>query len=358
VLAALAASSLHAEPPRPGDWSPKAAAAYLDSRAAWWMEWKGAQRDHGTFCVSCHTALPYALARPALRAALEEREPSPPEARLLESVARRVALWRDVEPFYPDQLRGIPKTSESRGTESILNALILATRDAHGGRLSDETRGALQNMWALQMKTQKLKGAWAWLDFGYEPWESTAAPYFGAALAALAVGTAPGGYSSSPEIEPGLKLLHEHLRGELERQPLVNRVAVLWASARAPGLLTAEQAQSIAQAALARQRDDGGWSTSSLGEWKRRDGSALDAKSDGYATGLVTLALQRADLASAGPALRRGLDWLARNQDASGRWSASSQNKQHEPQADAGLFMSDAATAFAALSLTQARAAR
>src|SRR6266404_1196898 len=48
-------------------WSPKAAAAYLDQRADWWMGWQGAARDHGTFCVSCHTALPYALARAALR---------------------------------------------------------------------------------------------------------------------------------------------------------------------------------------------------------------------------------------------------------------------------------------------------
>src|SRR5580692_12541184 len=48
-------------------WDPKAAAAYLDQRAAWWMGWQGASRDHQTFCISCHTALPYALSRPALR---------------------------------------------------------------------------------------------------------------------------------------------------------------------------------------------------------------------------------------------------------------------------------------------------
>ena len=48
-------------------WNPKAAAAYLDYREGWWAEWTGSTRDHGTFCVSCHTALPYALSRPALR---------------------------------------------------------------------------------------------------------------------------------------------------------------------------------------------------------------------------------------------------------------------------------------------------
>src|SRR5262249_42642457 len=35
-------------------WDPKAAAAYLDRRQSWWMAWPRAQRDHETFCVSCH----------------------------------------------------------------------------------------------------------------------------------------------------------------------------------------------------------------------------------------------------------------------------------------------------------------
>src|SRR6266567_3269663 len=109
-------------------WS-KAAAAYLDGRAAWWMTWPQSARDHDTFCVSCHTALPYAIGRPALRAALGEQGPSPNERKLLDNVTKRVRLWKEVEPFYPDATRGAPKTAESRGTESILNALILASYD-------------------------------------------------------------------------------------------------------------------------------------------------------------------------------------------------------------------------------------
>lgn len=50
-------------------WDQKAAAAYLDQRQSWWMEWPRAARDHETFCVSCHTAVPYALSRPGLRKA-------------------------------------------------------------------------------------------------------------------------------------------------------------------------------------------------------------------------------------------------------------------------------------------------
>src|SRR6266851_3155220 len=57
-------------------WDQKAAAAYLDQRAGWSMAWPKATRDHETFCVSCHTALPYALSRPALRKELAEDAPS------------------------------------------------------------------------------------------------------------------------------------------------------------------------------------------------------------------------------------------------------------------------------------------
>ena len=45
---------------------------------------------------------------------------------MLDRVTKRVRLWKEVEPFYDDQTRGLPKTSESRGTEAILNALVLA----------------------------------------------------------------------------------------------------------------------------------------------------------------------------------------------------------------------------------------
>jgi Transposase IS116/IS110/IS902 family len=54
-----------------------AAASYFDRRQDWWMEWPRAKRDHDSFCVSCLTAVPYALSRPALRNALAEHEAHP-----------------------------------------------------------------------------------------------------------------------------------------------------------------------------------------------------------------------------------------------------------------------------------------
>lgn len=357
VSACAVVSFLGAEPQEtaPPSWNPRAAATYLDGRLAWWMTWPNAARDHDTTCVSCHTAAPYALARPAIRAALGELDLPAAERKFLDNVIKRVRLWKDVEPFYPDQTRGLPKTSESRGTEAILNALILTSRDAHNGTLSDETRQAFNNLWPLQFKSGDLKGAWAWLNFHNEPWESNDSPYYGASLAAIAIGSAPGRYASSAEIQSQLTLLRDYMQRGADTQSLFNRLMALWSSAKLPALLTQAQRQAIIEAALSKQQDDGGWTTSALGSWKRADGTPLDTKSDGYATGLVTLVLQEAGTPPSDTHLRQGLAWLVKHQDtATGMWYAASLNKQRDPASDAAKFMSDAATAYAVLALTKA----
>ena len=53
-------SPLVAQEAHSATWSPKAAAGYLDNRMDWWIAWPKTARDHETFCVSCHTAVPYA----------------------------------------------------------------------------------------------------------------------------------------------------------------------------------------------------------------------------------------------------------------------------------------------------------
>src|ERR1051325_5538281 len=337
-------------------WDPRAAAAYLDAQQSWWLSWPTSARDHETSCLSCHTALPYALARPALRAALKQTETPAPERKLVENVVKRVTLWKEVEPFYPDQTRGLPKTSESRGTEAILNAVVIATRDAQSGKISDEARMAFGNLWALQFKNGDLAGAWAWLNFHLEPWETADAAYFGATLAAVATGTEPDAYATSPDIQSHLKALHDYLQHGAAKQSLFNRAMLLWAANRLPGTISPAERQEIVDTLFAKQRADGGWSLASLGQWKRSDGTAVDTTSDGYATGVVAFALQQAGASSDDRRLRRGLAWLVQHQDrATGMWMTSSLNKQRDPSSDIGKFMSDAATAYAVLALTQAR---
>ena len=341
-------------------WNPKAAADYLDERLTWWMNWPMSARDHGTFCISCHTVAPYALGRSALRSALGEQSASPNEQKLLDNVTKRVRMWKEVEPFYPDQIRGLPKTSESRGTESILDALILVWNDvwsdAPSRKLGADARLALDNMWALQFKAGEMAGSWAWLQFHNAPWEGDS-QYYGTCLAAIAIGAAPGDYQSEPAIQPGLKLLSEYLRKNMDAQTPADRVVLLWASAKIPGLLTQAQQKTIIGQTLAKQQADGGFSLSTLvGAWKRRDNTPLDSGSDGYATGLIAFALEQGRWPQTQDSLKRALDWLGQHQEPSdGRWAASSLNKQRELSSDAGRFMSDAATAYAVLALENAK---
>lgn len=337
-------------------WSPKAAAAYLDERYSWWMSWPKSARDHETFCISCHTAAPYALGRAALRGDLAELSASPNEQKILNNVVKRVRMWKEVEPFYSDQTSGLPKTSESRGTESILDALILVWNDVPSGKLSADARLALDNMWALQLRSGEMSGSWAWLQFHNAPWEGDS-QFYGTALAAIAIGSAPGDYESEPGIQAGIKLMRGYLLKNMDAQTPVDRVVLLWASTKIPGLLAEDQQKTIIEQTLAKQQEDGGFSMSALvNSWKRKDNTPLDARSDGYATGLVAFVLEQAGAPQAQKALHRAVVWLGQNQDpGDGRWPASSLNKQRELSSDAGRFMSDAATAYAVLALENAR---
>lgn len=366
IMFFAACSSSSAKPSNSNSWDPKAAAVYLDQREDWWMGWPTAARDHQTFCVSCHTAVPYALSRPVLRQALGETEFSIQERRLLDDVTKRVRLWKEVGPFYSDKGDGAYKTEESRGTEAVLNALILASYDAQNRKLSDDTRAAFDNMWALQETDGDSKGAWPWLQFNLEPWEASDSQYYGASLAAVAVGTAPEDYRSTPAMQNKLTMLREYLDRRYTTQSVLNRVALLWASSKLPGLVEPDRRTSIIAEALSKQQVDGGWNLptlakpsswsldSFLGRWVREDGTPQDRKSDGYATSLMVFALQQAGVPRENVQIQKGLSWLIRNQDKTeGLWRSSSPNKRRDPSSGIGHFMSDAATAYAVLALTE-----
>src|SRR5256886_9169880 len=216
-------------PAEPSGWSHEAAAKYLDDRMdVWFAQAKKLHTGQGeTACISCHTAVPYALSRPALRRAMHVATATPQEVRLLEGVIRRVETYDALQPFYDFNEA---KKTESRGTEAVINALVLASADAEQNRRepSEPTRKALRRLW----ETQRPDGAWDWLDFGLEPFESADATYYGASLAALAVGDVSP-YSTSPPTDAtaGLDKLRGYLRTSSASKKLFNLVWLFMGSA-------------------------------------------------------------------------------------------------------------------------------
>ncbi len=343
----------------PVRWNPQAAAHYLDAREQWWQEWPPAHRDNGTICISCHTAVPYAIVRPILREDLGETELTGPEKFLMDSVEKRVVHWSEMAPFYSDANYGPGKAAGSRATEAVLNAVILASRDSRLGKLSPITRTALDEAWALQEVSGENAGGWKWQDFGLAPWESAESGYQGAAMLALAVGNTPEGYSSEPGVREHMEQLEDYLRRGFAAQPLMSQLYVLWASSKVPGLLSATERNALILKTESIEERDGGWRLAVLNKqpglrnslkeaWKQLN---RKAESDGVATGLVVLAMEKSGANLQDPAIRRGMEWLEQHQNADGKWHASSLNGDLDFDSGVGRFMSDAATGYAVLAL-------
>jgi squalene-hopene/tetraprenyl-beta-curcumene cyclase len=309
------------------DWNHQLAADYLDSRQKEWFLWPRA-KVAGSACVSCHTGLPYLLARPALRRALGESRPTSYEERLLEGVQAQAEAG------------------------AVLSALVFALRDADNKTLSVEAERAFDRLWSSQIRDGNNRGAWEWPDFQRDPWATADSPFYGTTLAALAVGTASAEYQRRPQIGRQLHAMTEYLQREAPTQPLHNRLTLLWAASKLPVALPPEGRRLIMDEVLEKQQPDGGWTMESLGPWKRRTEAPPREGSNGYATAYVAFILQQAGVGPSDRGLPRALEWLRAHQDGRfGFWAAVSMNKRYEPDSMQVRFMQDAATAYAVLAL-------
>ena len=310
---------IRADEPKVGHFSAEQAAKYLDHAALNWQKTKK--------CATCHTNLFYMAARPALAAV----QPDSGEVRRFYEDYRRIR-WQSKGP------------TEAQGFWPVVVGTGLTLNDAQTtGELSDVAREVLDIMWTVQRED----GGWNWPHCDYAPLEID--DHYGVTLAALTVGIAPGGYAETPQARAGL----EKLRTYLENNPpksLHHRAMLAWCSVRIDWIATPEQRDRTLAELLARQLDDGGWSTAGLlTDWKglatEDDRPLATATSDGYATGFVIVVARELGVPADDPRLERGISWLLANQRESGKWFTRS------PVRDCGNLISNAGSAFDILAL-------
>ena len=316
------------------DWSPEAAARYLDGRQKEWFSWKTAMSADGP-CVSCHTGMTYLLARPALRRRLKEGQPTMYEVGLMDRLRAKV---------------GEKPPGALQSVETIFSAMFLSREDATR-TMSAHSQKAFEQLWTLQGTDGATKGGWKWYAVNLDPWENAESHFFGSSLAAVALTQAPADYRATPKVRDQAAALSAYLTESIESRRLHDRLALLLARSFIPDSLR----QSITTDALGKQQPDGGWTIESLGPWMTHPDAPPSSGTNAYATAFTTIALLRGGVPAADPKLAKALSWLQTHQDATtGTWAAVSMNKRYPEGSMESRFMQDAATAFASLALIEA----
>lgn len=307
--------------PGPNELDEPLAEAFSLERAVHFLDSASLQWQKQRKCFTCHTNFAYLYARP--------------------SVSTQSAAHQEVRKFAEQLVNERWKTTGPRwDAEVIAAAAALAYNDAESTeQLDPTTRIALDRMWTLQRED----GGWDWLKCNWPPFEHD--DHYGVTLAAIAVGVAPGDYRESDVARQGMVGIRNYLANNAPEN-LHHRAMTLWASTYHPDLIAVGEKEACIERLLAIQKDDGGWSAATLGNWKREDGTPQDLEnSDGYGTGFVIFVLRQSGVPSTDLRIQRGVKWLQANQRASGRWISRSLYK------DSKHFLSHAGSAFAVMAL-------
>jgi squalene-hopene/tetraprenyl-beta-curcumene cyclase len=332
-------------------------AAYLDNMAAFWMQRKEVPHLYGhgrgflTSCGSCHANFSYLMVRPLLVKEFPKSQMDETRRWLDRRTASFERLRRD-KPHLGPMCREDGGMVGHSALEFVSIATSLVFYDAQtSGKLQPSTRSALTKMWALQNED----GTWNQLDhcaamaFPVAEFD----PYYGATLAALATGMAPEDYARTSEARAGLVKLRTFFKNN-PTPGLHHKAMLLWASLRTEGLMTPEERTATIKELLRFQREDGGWSTSSLKPGRYSHRRFPDSGSDGYGTAFVVYVLRQAGLPASRPEIVRGVTWLKSHQRASGSWFTAHALGNDQPEGGLGtrgLSMPNLATAFAVMAL-------
>ncbi len=282
---------------------------FIDSVNLAWIRKEG--------CVTCHTTYQYLVGRPLLG-----------DGDTKEAIEVRKSVERQIVNSYGG---------------SLFNTIPLALNDAAAGNgLSPIVRSALDNL----MSKQGAEGGWHGAMTFTPPFED--GDYYPNVMAAVAIGNAPDHYASTEKGGAALAKLVHYLK-RAPAQNLHSRALLLWASMSTPALMDEAGKTATVNDLLSKQRADGGWSLTSLGNWSRHDGTRDDptsSPSDGYGTGLVTYVLLKAGVPAQTPALLRAVEWLKTHQRVSGRWFTPSLNYD-----DGVNIMTNSGTIYAMMAL-------
>jgi squalene-hopene/tetraprenyl-beta-curcumene cyclase len=331
------------------DWNPKLAAKYLDERQRQWFEWPIAKAPGGP-CVSCHTGLPYLLARPSLRKALGETTKTEFERGLLEGLQTRLASGESMFKSFKKE----PLRSQGLCVEAMLSVIALGLNDdAPRETRKKVTKASWDRLWSLENPAgaRREKELWPWFNLELHPYESEASAYYGATLVAIAAGRDLTG-SDRRRASAQLRSLTDYMRQDFQNQPLHNRLMALWASTKLPGIVDQSSRDNLVREVWQLQESDGGWPIAALGPWTDRPSKPESTGSNAYGTALVVFTLQQAGVACSDAKLERAKAWLRSHQNPqTGAWPSLSMNKQYRQDSLQIGFMDDAATSFAVLAL-------
>jgi len=326
----VAVAAARADEPIREALSVRHASDYLEQGALAWSK--------GRKCVTCHTNGSYMAIRPALSAKLGK--PS-----------------GEIREFLIEQLRTLGKLEREQQQAGVRPAQVvyiaagLAEWDAHVARsLSAETDEALRLMFDLQQPS----GTWGSADC-WPPFESSA--YQEATVAAMAAATAPGWLANLNDaaLKDAVERLKTYLRDTPPPQDY-DRTLLLWASTRLPGLIDDAKRSELIELVWKHQREDGGWSIRTFAtpeQWGRGNRAEKlrgepefgNPPSDGHQTGLAVIVLRDAGVPADDARLVRAVEWLRKNQRASGRWWTRSLNT------DKAHYITYSGTAYALLAL-------
>ena len=291
--------------------SVQAAREYLDNGALAWVREKS--------CVNCHTTGPYLSEVPAL---------SP-------------LLGKPDEEVLTDFIESIPKgtatETEKNGHKyvpgswtAIWCALGLAEWDRHvNGSLSEHTDLALRQM----LLRQSPNGSF--VSYGEVEIPHITTDFELTLQAVRALTAAPGWLQGlkDPDLLARVDKLKAWLRTAEPRNDF-DRILRLQLAHYLPDLVTPADRDAALALLTSKQHADGGWSTrdmSAVKDWHFEMSATVvnllaslpDAdkpESDAYMTALAIVLMRQSDIPATDPRIRRGLDWLKREQRVSGRW--------------------------------------